>query len=687
MKKLLIALGVIVVLLVVVVVAAPFFIPVDTIRSELTKAARDATGRELAINGDFKLAVLPRFELEANDVTFSNAEWASEPNMASLKSLLIRLQILPLLSGQVKVDSFVLVDPVIHLEANDKGQGNWEIGGDKGAASSASGESGGGGSGAGGGADIADISLGEVRLDNGLVTFQDGQGGERVEISKINMTVDLPNLDSPFAADGAFTWNGEEIKVRIDGGSARGFMTGAETSLKVALTSNPVNLAYDGTAAAAGALKAGGKVDLNVPSIRGLAAWAGNPLDAPGKGLELLKINGQVAVDGQNYAFNNAKIQFDKMNADGDFSADLSGAKPYVKGRLNVDQIDLNDYMAEPAAGGSDTASSGGGSGGGGAQSQGWSSEPIDVSGLKAANADFDLTVGGILVQALKIGRSALKASLKDGLLQLDLTELALYNGDGQGAITVDARGAEPAIKKSFTLAGLQAEPFLKDAAGFERLEGTAEMRVDITAKGASQQAMVENLNGDGAVKFTDGAIKGINLAAMVRNVSSAFLDPTAQATQKTDFAELSGTYKITNGNLENNDLLLLSPLLRLNGTGTANIPLRTLNYRIEPRAVASTEGQGGDVAAEGLMVPVIIEGSWDNLSYRPDLTGVIEGVAKDPGKLLEDPEGAASDIIKGLTGGGSGSTSGSESGGEQSGEGDSGSTDPSKLLKGLFGD
>ena len=52
-------------------------------------------------------------------------------------------------------------------------------------------------------------------------------------------------------------------------------MTGAETTLKVALTSSPVNLAYDGTAAAAGALKAGGTVDLNVPSIRRLAAWAG----------------------------------------------------------------------------------------------------------------------------------------------------------------------------------------------------------------------------------------------------------------------------------------------------------------------------------------------------------------------------------------------------------------------------
>jgi AsmA protein len=34
-------------------------------------------------------------------------------------------------------------------------------------------------------------------------------------------------------------------------------------------------------------------------------------------------------------------------------------------------------------------------------------------------------------------------------------------------------------------------------------------------------------------------------------------------------------------------------------------------------------------------MVPVLVQGPWDNLSYRPDLEGLIKQQI-DPGKLLE---------------------------------------------------
>jgi AsmA protein len=131
-------------------------------------------------------------------------------------------------------------------------------------------------------------------------------------------------------------------------------------------------------------------------------------------------------------------------------------------------------------------------------------------------------------------------------------------------------------------------------------------------------------------VQFLDGAVRGINLAAMVRNIQGAFLDPEARKQQKTDFAELGGTYTIKSGILTNQDLELKSPLLRVTGKGTVNLPQRTVNYRVEPKAVASATGQGGASDVSGIMVPVIVEGPWDNLSYKPDLAGAIGGVARE---------------------------------------------------------
>src|SRR5690606_34590030 len=113
------------------------------------------------------------------------------------------------------------------------------------------------------------------------------------------------------------------------------------------------------------------------------------------------------------------------------------GAKPYLKGSLDVEQLDLNPYLPpEQEAGGGAGAAAPPQEGGGG-----WSEEPIDLSGLNAVDADFALSVGGIQVRKIKIGKGVVNAQLKDGKLVTDLSELALYQGAGQGRMVLDGAG------------------------------------------------------------------------------------------------------------------------------------------------------------------------------------------------------------------------------------------------------
>ena len=693
MKKALIALAAVVVIVVAAAVVVPTLIPAETYKSKIVEAARDATGRELSLDGDISLSILPRVELRAEQVAFANAPGAATPHMASLEALVLELQLWPLLSGTVKVDSFVLVRPVINLEIDKNGRPNWDFGTAQagGAASSDSGAAKPTTDAAGGTTSLPEISLGDVRLEDGLVTYRDGQSGQAVEISDIRMTLSLPDLDSPVRAEGSLVWNEETLTLTLETENLRGLMAGRTTPLKLALQSNPVTLGYGGSLTKAATPKIEGELDLNVPSIRSLAAWTGNPLDAPGEGLGPLKIKGRIDATDKVFSFSQASIALDEMTATGDFMADIGGAVPYLNGRLYVDRIDLNTYLPPPEQG------QAGGAAGGGQTSEGqatgpgeWSDEPLALEGLKAANVDFALSVGAIKVQKMEIGRSALKVALKDGLLNHDLTELSLYGGAGTGTITVDARGAVPGVAKTFALEGIQAQPFLRDAAGFERLSGTGRMDISIAAKGRSQKEMVGALNGEGAIKFVDGAITGINLAAMARNLESAFLNAGAEEAQKTDFAELSGTFKITKGVLRNDDLLLLNPLLRLAGRGSTDLPKRTVDYRLEPKLVASLEGQGGDTGSKGLVVPVIVEGPWHDLSYRPDLAGLVGDLAKDPTKAVEDVKETVKQLQEG-TGGGLGDVIQNivKPPAGDSDEGGAGSLipDPGKALKSLFGD
>jgi AsmA protein len=671
MKKLiLIVLGVIVVLI-GAALALPFVIPTETYKEQLSAQVERATGRRLEIEGPLHVSLLPSVALQARDVRFANAPGAAEPDMAKLKELQVELKVWPLLRGSVEVARFVLVEPVIHLEVAKNGQPNWQFGalsagGPKPAAA--------GGNGASGSSSlpISEIRLGDIRIENGTLTYADARSGASERIEAINLSVQLPDLHSPLQANGSLDYKGQTVKVDAKLEKPLEVIQGGRSPLRLAVDAKPARFGFDGQLNNGAEPSAAGGLDLSVPSIRDLAAWLAQPLDFQGEGLQTLTIKGKLDGSPKRVALSDVAIALDKISGKGELVADLGGQVPKVTCRLDLGAVDLNPYLppsaakagqpamaGEQPAGGQPPSSAGGGPAAPAGQppaaqtaAAGWSDEPIALPPLGAANVAFELTLASLRVQALDIGRTVLGLTLQDGTLEAALKELALYGGHGSGTVRVAVENGAPAIRQQFKLDGLQAQPFLSAAAGFERLEGTAGTDFSLTSRGRSERELVQNLNGDGKIAFKNGAIVGINIAAMVRNAANAFLDAGASETRKTDFAELGGTFKIRQGILTNDDMQLQAPTLRLTGSGQVNLPKRTVDYRIEPKAAPTLEGQGGQQQVAGLLVPVIIRGPWDHLTYTPDLSGVVESALKNPEavkKQLDQLDDQAKDLKRAL--------------------------------------
>lgn len=627
------------VLLIIAVVALPFFLPTSVYKEQIVEQVRLTTGRELKIDGDLKISVWPALGVEVNKVRFANAAGAQEPDMASMEQMIVGAELWPLLSGSLKVTEVRLVKPVINLEIDKQGRGNWLFEPVAAGTATTAAPS----DGAAPPAEAGDLSFQDVELSDGTLTYRDARTGTSQRVDAINASVKFPSLDQAMVFVGGLTWNKEAIKINTEVASPRALSTGGKSALKTKVEGEVMNASFDGEIDAATS-EIEGKVDFRTTSARRLASWAGVELPKV-RGFGAMTLTGAMSSSTNRIAFKNAKLSLDGMNGSGNLALDTGRAVPYVKGDLTLDRLDLNPYMGSgeaKAAAPSKNVSA-------------WNTTAIDFSALKSVDADFDFAVNALSVGGLKIGRSALDIALAGGKLRANLKQLALYGGNGSGLISLNGAGAVPTFGLDLKVAGVQGEPFLTDAAGFTRLSGTGSIVAKIAGSGRSQQAWMRSLGGVASIKFEDGAIKGVNLAEIARTIQSVLTGSAVGGAAKTDFAELSGSFVINNGVAANKDLKLLNPFVRLNGAGIIDIGSQTLDYRVEPKAVSSIKGQGGDHGIGGIGIPFRIKGPWSNPSYSPDLSGVLDSavdkILKGKNPLDDIKDGGIGGLIPGLGG------------------------------------
>src|SRR3546814_19520852 len=107
---------------VVALLVLPSFWDWNGEKGRLAALVKQHTGRGLEIAGDVSLRLLPTPAFSAEQVTLANLEGGSEPVMARLEELRISIALLPLLRGEVLVESVPLVRPDILPEVRGGGR-------------------------------------------------------------------------------------------------------------------------------------------------------------------------------------------------------------------------------------------------------------------------------------------------------------------------------------------------------------------------------------------------------------------------------------------------------------------------------------------------------------------------------------------------------------------------------------
>lgn len=362
-------------------------------------------------------------------------------------------------------------------------------------------------------------------------------------------------------------------------------------------------------------------------------------IDAPGLLPAPIKANAEARLNGTVLMFNGVSGTLGDGGFTGWASVDFASNKPLVKLDLDFQRISMALTSSQPDA----------------AQPLGtniWSNASIDLGGLNYVDAQARISAAELVVGDGRFAQAAIDASVDSGVLKARLADLGAYEGTANGDVTIDARAATPTYALRLDLAGVRALPVLKSLADFDKLDGKMQAKIALTSQGGSARAIVGNLGGTAFVVFQDGKILGLNVAQMIRNLTTSTLSGWQQGEAlSTDLSQLSASFKLDKGQAVTTDLNLIGPLVKMGGVGTVDLNTRQIGFRVEPQLVMTTEGQGRTGNPVGLGIPVMIEGPWVSPRIYPEMQGILDNPQAAYAKLKEMGKGLFGANGQGLNG------------------------------------
>jgi AsmA protein len=537
-------------------------IPAGFLVKPINDRMEAATGYRLRVDGRTRLSFWPTVTLAARDVYVSRE--GDPARRFSAQNVQISLAPASIFSGRPKITDIAIGHPILHaplLRERLPPSARPDGLSHGGAVTSA-----------------PPVTVDRVSVTDGAIAFVSERGSEESHIDHLDLTAVLAGSED--SIDIRARWDNRPIHLAIKGPRLLEGFTGASGSIEYMFEAPDLLQTMSGTANI--------RLDGTLLTVDG---WTGSIGPAT--------FNGRTLID--------------------------FASKPLIQVNINAGRLALPITPASPPPSG-DSAQPTGTATKGSDKPAGWSDQTVNLDGLNYFDADVQLSASELSINAFRLAPISMHATVQHGVVQVALTGTGLYGGNADGTVGLDVSGQTPASAMRFNISDVRAQPLLSELTDFRALDGRMRAVIDLRTSGASPRAAISSLNGTVEFAVQDGQIRGINIPKMVRGLTTnPFFGWQDVPTESTDFSELRALFRIVDGRANTEDLRLASPLVRMTGTGSADLVNRTLAFKLDPKLVMSLEGQGGPTDPVGLGVPVIVDGSWSEPHIYPDIVGILE--------------------------------------------------------------
>jgi AsmA protein len=648
-----------------------FFEPNDY-RDEIAAGVKDATGRDLTIEGDLSLSIFPWLAIEIGQTELGNAEGFSDQPFMRFSEASLSVRMLPLiLSQETTVGTASIEGLVVNLEIAADGTTNWD---DFSSVEEPVGyeipES---------ELEPTKVEFGSIEVSDANVSYTDAQTGSTYTVTNLVFNSDGIGAGEPFDVDAAFDFTaapgelGGHIAIRgtttMTEGAAQVSIEGLNVSGELrGVTAQPAEFNFDSRAMTIDTVAESmspGEMDFSVLGVSMSAdiepfSYAGSPqpkaalqvaefslkdlmqaLDveppatADASALSRVSFSANAAVGPESIALDSMTLELDDSTMTGSLSLPTteSGA---IRFDLNVDAINLDGYMAptDAAAATSD-------------ESDDDFEIPVDM--IRGLNANGNFKIDRAFLSGMEFTNLELGLRSADGKLRLNPLAAELYDGSYNGDVRIDASQDVPSISVNERLAGVNLASLAKSMFDQENISGTINGSFVLQGAGRNLASIRQDLDGNMALELVDGAWEGTDVWHQLRAARAMFRQepaPQPELPARTEFTSVSATGTVNDGIFSNDDLLIELPFLKLTGKGIVDLPQAQVNYSVQARVLDKPELMSGVSEAEladftKTVVPVKITGPLSSPSVRPDIEAVfrqqVEGALEEQKEELKN--------------------------------------------------
>lgn len=636
----------------------------NTLKPVLAKEA-NKQGLELTIAGDLGWRIWPNIAVTIEGVSLANA--TTQAPLAELDSAALSVELMPLLSGEVKVNGVDVQGVQAHYLLDESGNSQWPEAASEAPAADAQPPA---------PADDAPvIEIKRVSLTDLTVNYR-GADQAQYSVRGLNVRAQDVNLagrvfaltvDGDIALAGQPVWAlDSELMVSLALADDRI----ALPQWSATISAGSANLMLGGKVEVtlAPALAVAGTLDAKTASMRDLAKALGVALPVTSNPDVLAALNTTLSFQyaGDKAEVERLKITLDDSQIDGSLAVALA-PRLALTGGLTLDAINVDDYLApasDEAAPVDEAAAA--------------PPAPLPVEALQSFDADFLVQAGRITIAKIPLTDASLGLKANQGLITITPIATTVAEGKVDGKVALDARQPTVTLDANLTT---QAVSLAKLMALLEQepiLAGQLNSQVTARGKGATDRALSDSIVATVEANSAQVKLSPINIERQVCEAMALLKGQPAPTREWPEYSELSPLRleaRYQNGKVQLTNLN--ASIQQFNAQSQGELDLTTGDFRfpLDVKLADFAEGIESCVSIDEKWrtraIPLRCKGNLSAIDAKvclpdgPRITDMIKDRAKDKAEskakeeldraldkhLGDEKKEALKDSIKGLLG------------------------------------